>query len=212
MNIITKKVTLKPAPFVGTTIRVVIDDTASLTWGMYNLDLAEGRERAVIDWGDGTQTELTESGEAIHAYAATGAYEVRISDDIETIQCSVFGSSSDYRRIYAPMIREFRSTSVNLTKIDSLCFCGATNLQTFACDGSGVVVLGSRAFAACTSLVGRLDLPGVKELSANTFMDALGITELQFSKANEATITALPAWDASNHNFGATNAVCKFDL
>ena len=69
-----------------TRIKIKLDDPASLTWGMYSLTLAEGHEKAVIDWGDGTRTEVTATGAQEHTYAQPGEYEVRISDGIATIR------------------------------------------------------------------------------------------------------------------------------
>ena len=46
---ITKKTRLLPPPFIGTRIMIRLDDPESLTWGMKNLTLAEGREKAIIN-------------------------------------------------------------------------------------------------------------------------------------------------------------------
>ena len=212
MHIITKKVRLIPAPFVGTRIKIAVDDPESLTWGMHNLTLAEGHERAIIDWGDGNRTELTESGEARHTYDVAGEYVVCISDDISALRCSAASSGSEFNAVFAKKIREFHTDANNLASLNNYCFQSAVNLCVFRCEGSGLCALRTRAFANCPSLSGRIDLPGVNDPAAYTFPDCPGITELQFSAANEAMIKALPAWEASNHNFGATNAVCKFDL
>jgi len=41
------------------------------------------------------------------------------------------------------------------------------------------------------------------------FKDSVGITELHFSKSAEEAISALPGFATT---FGASNAVCVFDL
>ena len=208
MNIITKKVTLRPAPFVGTRIKIKLEDPESLTWGMSNLTLAEGCERAIIDWGDGSRTELSETGEAIHDYAAPGEYEVRISDDIVRICCSG-GPTTPYYTAYAPMIRACITKAARLGYIHSRCFLNAVNMDAFICEGSGVTVIGSFSFRDCVSLKGRLDLRGIDSVMVNAFTSATGITELHFSEANKAAIMALDGYGTA---FGAPNAAVVCDL
>lgn len=215
MILICKKARLVAAPeppFAGTRIRIRADDPGSLTWGMFDLTLAEGREKAVIDWGDGTHEEFAASGKATHTYATTGEYEVRISDDLSAIRCSYTKTSSPFRSVYAPMIRGFLTTAVRLQTFASSCFNGATNLTAFSCASSGATALAISAFALCPSLTGRLDFPHAVSIAASSFKDSPGITELHFGSANEATIKALPAWTESGGRFGAENAEAFFDL
>lgn len=211
MNIIIKTRVLS-APLAGTRIRIRIDDPESLAWGMFDLTLADGHDKAVIDWGDGTHEEFAASGKATHTYATTGEYEVRLSDDLEGIRCSYTKTSSPFRSVYAPMIRGFRTTAVRLQTFESSCFNGATNLADFSCASSNVTTLAISAFALCPSLTGRLDFPHAVSIGASAFKDSLGIAELHFGAANEAAIKALPAWTESGGRFGAENAAVFFDL
>lgn len=192
----------------GTRIRIRVNDPESLEWGIYNLMLAEGHPKCIIDWGDGSSTEAT-SGECHHAYAQAGEYEVRISDDIDELRCLLRGGSTVYQLLYAPMIREFRTDAALLAKIATDCFYKAVNLAAFHCEGSGVREIAIRSFNYCTSLVGRLDLPGVENIGTDAFKESTGITELHFSNDVEEAISALPGFATA---FGASNAVCVFDL
>ena len=204
------KTTLYPPPVVRETrIRIKLDDPESLTWGIRKLTLAEGRERAVVDWGDGTTTEVTASGSQEHIYAQTGEYEVRISDDLSQLQCLMRGGTSMYQRVYAPMIREFSSDAALLTNFGVDGFYRAVNLSTLQCEESGVSDLGRWTLQYCTGLVGRLDLPRVNTIATESFSGSTGITELHFSKANEETIKALAGYATC---FGAANAEIFFDL
>ena len=206
---ITKKVRLIPALFVGTRIKIKLEDPESLTWGMSMLTLHEDRERAIIDWGDGSRTELSETGEAIHDYAAPGEYEIKITDDIQVIQCSSSLPGSAFRKVYAPMICEFWTTAVHLMKIGDNCFTDATNLSAFNLEGLGVSELGSRAVSMCVSLEGRIDLPGINTLAKNSLLNSNYIEEIHFSKKNEERIQALDGYTSA---FGAKNATISFDL
>lgn len=192
----------------GTCIRIRVDDPESMTWGIYNVTLAEGRPVCVIDWGDGTSTETT-GGQNHHTYAQTGEYEVRISDDIGELRCLMRAGSTVYQLVYAPMIREFRTGAALLAKLTSDCFYKAVNLAAFHCDGSGLQEIAVRSFNYCTGLVGRLDLPGIENIGTDAFKESTGITELHFSKSAEEAISALPGFATA---FGASNAVCVFDL
>ena len=204
--IITKTTRLMSAR--DTRIKIKLDDPASLTWGMYSLTLAEGHEKAVIDWGDGTRTEVTASGSQTHDYAEVGEYEVRLSDDISALACSVKVSTSPFRSVFAPMIREFRTTATLLVQLANGEFYDAANLSAFSCAGSGVREIATRAFTGCTSLVERLDLPGVERITNTSLSGCTGITELHFSEAQEDAIRALPGYDTA---FGAENADVFFD-
>lgn len=209
MNIITKKVRLIPATFVGTHIKIALEDPVSLKWGMLKVKIAEGHEKAVIDWGDGVLEDLTRSKSITHTYQNPGEYEVRISDDVSLLCCSSVQGSSEYRSIYAPMIREFITNSPTLETLDYCCFRSALNLNVVNCAGIGLRSLGSWAFCACPLLPERLDFPHVIDIAPDTFTYSPSIAELHFASANAEAISALPGYDTC---FGAENAVCKFDL
>lgn len=172
------------------------------------LTLHEDRERAIIDWGDGTQEEIYESDEALHTYARTGEYEVRISDEITGIRFGG-GSEGEYSTLYAPMIESFSSNARRMETLNARCFFNARNMVAFSCEGSSVNSVASRSFVNCESLIGRIDLHGVQSLAVDSFENCPGITELHFAKASEGTITAL---DGFGVKFGATNATIAFDL
>ena len=215
MNIIIRKVRVLAAPeppFVGTSIGIAVDDPGALTWGIGGLMLANGHEKAVIAWGDGTQDEILGNGSVTHTYARTGEYEVRISDDIASITCSSGAVTSDFYAVYAPMIRTFVTTGTLLSDIRANCFYGTVNLTSVRFDGVGLRSIQVRAFGRCASLAGRIDLPQVVRLVAISFVECPGITELHFSAANEAAIRALPGWESSGGKFGAENATVRFDL
>ncbi len=203
---ITKTTRLWPAR--ETRIKIKLDDPASLTWGMATLTLAEGHEKAIVDWGDGTRTEVTARGGQTHTYAEVGEYEVRLSDDISSLICSAKTNTSPFRSVYAPMIREVRTTAAFLDELGALCFGNATNLSAFTCEKSALRSLATGVFSTCPSLAGRLDFPCADDIAAKAFYDAPGITELHFSEAHEDAIRALPGYDTA---FGAENADVFFD-
>lgn len=207
-----KLVTAPKPPFVGTRIGIALDDPGSLTWGIFALTLAEGHAGAVVDWGDGTCTELAESGQPTHDYAKAGEYEILISDDVSSLRCSTKSATSEFRTVYAPMIREFRTTAAALRAIADCCFHDATSLRAFQGAATGPHTLGQRAFYNCKSLSGRLDLPGAGDIASTAFSGCSGITELHFASANEDAIRASPAWKESGGRFGAENAAAFFDL
>ena len=208
MNIITKKVRLIPAPFVGTRIKIVLDDPESLTWGMHDLSLADGHEKVIIDWGDGIREAISDPSLLQHTYNRTGEYEVRISDDISEIRCSG-GPTSPYFTTYAPMIRSCITNATALTTIGGRCFLNAANMGAFICKGSGVTEIASFSFRDCPSLKGRLDLWGIDTVMSNAFTSSAGITELHFSEANKEKIMALDGYDTA---FSAPNATVWCDL
>ena len=208
-TIITKKVTLLPAPepITDTRIKVRLDDPNSLTWGLYSLTIAQDTSKAVIDWGDGISEEVTESGSRTHDYARTGVYEVRISNDISELRISAKNATSEFREIYAKAILEFRTAATQLEVLGMNCFYDAKNLSLFKCEGGAVREIRIYAFGLCTKLEGVLDLPDVVKLASTSFPDCPNITELRFSTANKATIDGLSGYGES---FGAENAIVTF--
>lgn len=205
--IITKKTRLMTAH--DTRIRIKLDDPESLTWGMSTVTPADGHEKAVIDWGDGTRTEVTRKGGQTHTYEEVGEYEVRISDDISSLVCSAKTNTSPYRSVYAPMIRATHTTATLLDRLGTVCFSNATNMRIFTSEEAAVRSIGINAFQDCASLMGRLNFPYAEEIASSAFNGATGITELHFSAAHEETIKALPGFDTA---FGAANATVIFDL
>lgn len=210
MKIICKTTLLAPAPpFVGTRIGIKLDDPASLTWGIGKFTLADGHGSATISWGDGSQEQVT-GGELTHTYPRPGEYEVRITDDIKDI-CCLYSASTE-KTTFIEMVREFSTNATALATISGTCLAGAANLKTLKCEGSWVKSMLGRAFANCSSVIGRVDFLGAVTLGPNTFTGCTGITEIHFAEANEAAIKAQSSWESSHHTFGAPNAVISFDL
>ena len=209
--IITKKTRLLP-PFVGTQIKIELDDPESLTWGIYRIKIAEGHEKAVIDWGDGQREEVIGFTEVTHLYAQTGVYNVRLSDDISSLQFSTKSSVSPFRVVYAKMIREFATTAKVLNTLETYSFNDAANLRKVSTKGSSLRVISSRTFGLCPSLGERVDLHEVSDVNATAFYNSTGISELHFSAAKEDLIRGSAGWRESGGNFGAVNATVSFDL
>ena len=202
---ITKKTRLLPPPFVGTRIGIKLTD--SLTWGIYSIALAEGSPAVLIDWGDGTRQSYTEVSGLTHEYAASGEYEVRISDDISRVSMNWDND---------PMKLAVKSFATNATKLKLLpidTFAGCANLSALeiAREAALYKVL-TRSFEGCVSLPSEIRLYPVTTLAGNVFGGCPQIKTLRFSKANEEAIKALPAWESSGHKFGAENATVSFDL
>lgn len=201
------KTTLLPPPFVGTRIRIRLDDPASLTWGINSIGPASGHEKVIIEWGDGAQDEITAQGQFTHTYAHTGEYEVRISDDVSQIRISARSETDPCHTTYAPMIREVKTNATNLITLLAFCFANASCLQLFNCAESAVKNLNASTFKGCSSLSGSIDLRGINGLGSTSFGECLAVTELVFSQANYDIISALSGFDTQ---FGALNATISF--
>ena len=201
------KTTLLPAPFVGTRIRIRLDDPASLTWGIYSFVLADGESSVTIDWGDGMVQTFTETQEISHTYPAIGIYEVKISDSIAALRCSSSAADPLYYDGFAPCILSCETNAAKLIKIDRFCFMGARNMVTFNCNDSGVTELSTRCLRECESLSGSVGLKPVTSINSTTFAESPGITELVFSQANYDIISALSGFETQ---FGALNATISF--
>lgn len=209
---ITKKTRLLPVPFVGTRIKIKLDDPESLEWGMDFVILAEECSSVTIDWGDGTMEQFDGTTSPIHAYPRCGTYEVVLSDDLTSFRCSNVTASSPFQAIYAKRIVGVKSNARKLDMIPGMAFYCCENLTEFDIDETSVSMLATRAFYRCTGLMGALRFPAVTSINAMTFTGCTGITELHFGKVNEATLRALPAWESSGGRFGAENATVYFDL
>lgn len=217
MNIITKKVRLIPAPFVGTTIRIRVGD--GLVFKFRNVVLAEGCTSITIDWGDGT-TEVYNasiSGGA-HSYPAPGEYCIRISDDTKNICIGFSNDESEYTTVFAPMVLLFTSNAKKLSIIPGYGLCNCINLTCFDVSSSNVRTISSAAFKNCSGLSGELFFPEVGTIQGGAttlpFYGCTGITALHFKEANEAAITSSQAYNADEeHTLGTgVKDVCCFDL
>ena len=216
MHIITKKVTLKPAPFVGTTITVRVGE--GLMFKLRRATLADGCDKITVDWGDGSESTVFDStiGAAEHVYQAQGEYAIRISDDISRLIIGHSNSASEYSSVYAPMVSGFTSNATRLTAITNHCFHNCRNLSRFDISKSAVSEIAASSFIDCAALSGDLDFPKVDNITGEDYSLPFGgcpnITGLHFSLSNRAVIESLPVWEISNHNLGAENATVFFDL
>ena len=206
MHIITKKVTLLPASFVGTKIRV--KPAGSLIWGIHAAELAEGSASVLIDWGDGTRQSCSEVNDLTHTYPAEGVYEVRISDDISTLCCSDY--QGDFREVYAPQIVGLESNATKLKTLGVSAFDNASSLTEFVIPAERIE---SRVFADCSNLqVARL--LNVKEiggsiLPSRPFYGCAALREIHFSEVNRTDIEATPYY-ATDPTFGSKTDVQLF--
>ena len=215
--IITKTLTLVAAPepsWRGTRMLLhVPTDTA--VFGIAVADLAEGSESVTVDWGDGT-TDVFTGGidHAVHAYASSGRYEVKISDDIDSIGIS--GETED-----APFtegvkwIISLESNAAKLTAFKRYAFSGAESLTRIELDESGVTQLVAGLFKDCAALAGALHFRNVTWVGSRkgtfVFTGCSGITEIHFAAANEEAITHLTQYQ-NDPTLGTGTAVCVFDL
>ena len=217
MNIITKKVRLIPAPFVGTKIKISVLD--SLKFKIRVLVLAEGHDKIAIEWGDGSTQFLNKTSTSVeHDYPSTGDYIIKLSDDVKHICIGFPNGESEYHTIYAPMVRGFSSNATQLLLIPGFGFHNCVNLQCFDVAKSGVKSILSESFKNCASLSGELFFPKVNELNGDSssmpFAGCTKITAIHFANANAAAITASTAYNADEgHTLGTgVKDVCKFDL
>ena len=215
--IITKTLTLVAAPeptWRGTRLLLDIPADAAV-FGIAVADLAEGAESVTVDWGDGNTDVFTGGIDHVtHTYASAGRYEVKISDDVESI--GVTG-----RTEYAPYtegVKWIVSLQSNATKLETFkryAFSGAANLTRIELDESNVAELVAGLFKDCTSLVGSLHFRSVSWVGSlkgtYAFTGCPDITEIHFAAANEEAITSLSQYQ-SDPTLGTGTAVCIFDL
>ena len=166
--------------------------------------------------------------------------EVRISDDIATLQVSG-AADSVFCETYAPMVVSLVSDARRLATINPQAFRNAVNLRDMDLSDSGIVQFRPLAFMDCLSLVslaglprtlqtiyntvfsgsvniaGRVDFPSAKTISGNVsagknlFSGCNEITEIHFATENEETVKSSSAY-RSDSKLGAPNATVIFDL
>ena len=214
---ITKTLTLVAAPeptWRGTRMQLNVPTDAAV-FGIAVATLAEGKESVTVDWGDGTTETFTGGIDHItHTYASAGRYEVKISDDIDSIGIS--GETED-----APFtegvkwIISLESNAAKLTAFKRYAFSGAENLTRIELDESGVTQLVPGQFKDCTSLVGSLHFRNVTWVGSRkgtfVFTGCHDIAEIHFAAANEEAITHLTQYQ-NDPTLGTGTAVCIFDL
>ena len=229
-----------PSPFIGTKITIQVPDD-SLGWGIKAGALAEGSDFVTISWGDGEETMLgADIQDIVHTYPRGGTYEVRISDDISTLQVSG-AADSVFCETYAPMVVSLVSDARRLATINPQAFRNAVNLRDMDLSESGIVQFRPLAFMDCLSLAslaglprtlqtiyntvfsgsvniaGRVDFPSAKTISGNVsagknlFSGCNEITEIHFAAENEETVKSSSAYRGDS-KLGAPNATVVFDL
>lgn len=185
-------------PFVGTRLVIRTSDTQR-TFGFTNLVLGDGHANVTVDWGDGTVETLTSISKITHDYAATGEYEVRISDDLKSLSVSASMSGSPFYDEYPKLVKRVHSNAQSLTKtgLSFLARCinltsvdlgdsaiTAFQVHTFAfCESltayrlpKGLTSLGTQVFRACPRLTS-VDLPqGISQLTSMSFRDCTALT------------------------------------
>lgn len=214
--VITKRARLLAPPFVGTRIRIRVDDP--LDFMIKTATLADGSDRIVVDWGDGlTDVYNASLVDVRHPYSKPGEYTVKISDDIAKVGIGYKTPATVYSAIYAPMVIGFESNASKLTTLPAFAFHNALNLSSLNVSNSGLNSLTNAAFKGCSTLAGALYFPKVTSIAGTTattlpFCECLGIAELHFGEQNKGVIMELPSWELSGGKFGAENATVFFDL
>lgn len=215
MHIITKKVTLLPAPFVGTILNVHIGE--GLLYKIKSIGLAGGHEHLIVNWGDGTE-ETYRSGlsNVEHRYSTPGDYSIRISDD--TVAFGLSGSDeSEYTTVYAPMLTGFYSNAKTLIRIAAHAFDNAVNMKSFDVSESSINAILVSAFKNCRNLEGELRFPLVANITGDAsnlpFQGCEKINAIRFSAARKEVLLSravFKEWETTH--LGAANATVLFDL
>lgn len=185
---------LPPEPaFAGTQFTILVPDD-SRTFGIGAVYLAEGRESATVDWGDGSEPTVLDgdASQFTHEYAAGGRYTVSFSDDVRSISVNSSKTPEEYLNVYTPMIERVVSTAETLTTIPSRAFKGATSLVE-----------------ARFKSVSMLPAPNATNVQ---FVGCDALREIHFAAANEEAIKATTGWARSEGTLGAENATIRFDL
>ena len=216
MTIITKKVTLLPAPFRGT--KLTIDLPEGLTeFGIRAATPAEDATGITIDKGDGTAPlTVTEADfPLVLNFAAPGRFVIRLSDDISALQVSMASAEDDWLK-YQPLLVAVSSNAKRLHTFSGSCFFGCTNLAVVDLRDCAANMLGEMSFKDCSSLPERIDLPNISTYEGvgskkMPFRYCDSLQEIHFASAHEATIRAVPSFE-DFPNLGASNATVSFDL
>ena len=214
---ITKKTRLLAAPFVGT--RVTIETPADeADFGIYALTQTDKTQPFVVDWGDGECESFSSTmTRKVHRYAKRGTYEIRISDNIHSLNLSVMPGvgRTEWSEIYAPMIRSCIVTGRHSEWIGGYCFTNARNMTRFDATNSSLARLAMASFCGCESLSGELRLPMI-DTSPDTeenqiFEGCPNLTRIRFARKYEDVLTAMKSYKA-DPKLGAANAEVSFDL
>ena len=208
MNIITKKVRLVPAPFVGT--RITINLTNNPTFTLCQLQLAELSSSVTIDWGDGVVESFGDSAVCRHTYPSAGLYVIKISDDVAILFSQSEQDDTDKKAIIA-----IESNAETMDSILTGAFSGCSNLASLEIDASKISSIGYSAFKDCASLPPFLNLHNVNNLISRLtllpFSGCTNIREIHFSKANEEAIMASSAYKTDPTLGTGVEGICRFD-
>ena len=212
MNIITKKVRLIPAPFVGSSFRIRVSED-ELSWGIDSFSFADGESSVRIDWGDGAIEVASSSQNVIHTYEHAGEYLVRVGDSIATLRLT---GNAEFGTAHAHKLIRFETMAQKLYRLSWYAFKNCVNLEYVNVKRSCITTIDRFAFADCVSLVGRIDLPLVTHFSTspgNTpFIGCRGgITEIHFCK-EMAEVIGQSADFLKDSSLGTGTAVVSFDL
>ena len=241
---ITRKVVLKEAPpLVGTEIAIYVDGvptekTDGFTFRITRIALPSTSKSFTIEWGDGLSEKFyATASELKHTYSRIGLYRIRLCDGISNVAVSSASGTSAYE-IYAPMLREFRTTSTKIHTIARTAFLNACNLERLELRGSAVRTIAVGAFAGCSSLKSLEGCEQIEKLYGTAFDGAVSlpekvylpnlydiqapvtsspfhgtkIKEFHFAAKHEEVIKSLPIYAESGGNLGVDGAITIFDL
>ena len=214
---IAKKTRLLPPPFVGT--RVTIETPADESdFGIFGLTQADKTQPIEIDWGDGTSERFTSSvSKKTHRYARRGTYEIRIGDNIRSLNISVVAADGRtvWSEVYAPMIRSCIVTGQHSEWIGGYCFTNAKNMTRFEATNTSLFRIGVAGFKGCESLSGELRLPTINTIpdteENQIFGECPNLTRIRFAEKYKDVLTAMESYKA-DPRLGAANATVSFDL
>lgn len=219
MHIITKKVTLLPAPlppFRGFRLGIEVTDSDN-GYGLSNGSPAEGSGSIEIDWGDGITETLAAITTNRHAYSDPGRYEVRISDTLATFRPSAPMPSSDFHSLYPKRLQSVEIDSDRLAELTNYAFIQSVNLKSVRIRTAAPLIIPNYCFANCAALE-RVELPtatGFPETivaAALPFVGCSTLREIHFAEANKQSILGSRAYGIDPTLGTGVKDICRFDL
>lgn len=202
---------------------VVEDVPAGLSFtGSYfypDSEMTEGLKGSniVIDWGDGSTTTYTHTGDLSHRYSEDKDYFIIITG-VTSIEHGCFATCSGLTSVVIPesvtslgetcFQNNSELTSVvipnSISLLPDYCFYDCVNLTSVVIPES-VTSLGGSCFRDCPSLTTIVIPEGVTRLGASCFMDCSGLTSVVIPKSVTTIGTAC---------FGGcsdlTNVICNW--
>ena len=129
---------------------VVTSSSSNKETGIYSATKLNSSDDIKVDWGDGTVDTFTgDITQAVHAYASTGTYTVKVSNDVSAF--SLCASNSTYYNRNRYNLTRFLQTGTNVTTLGVDCFrhCDAM----VWCDiGDSVTSIENTAFSGTAAL------------------------------------------------------------